>query len=208
MSKAKVIEEQYQKARSILIKEISFESYIRKNNLGNAKKEGKICCPVHKERTPSLIYSDSRTTYNCFGCGIKGSILELHWNIKKTELGDLGHDYHPIKAMYDLAREYHIELPDLFDQSIDRSKPSFTEASKRKRGRMKGNESKEYYLLKIQKLSGRYNHLSYKERYQISNLIDRVYLGQAEPEESFMKINKILRAYNNKAIQQALDENR
>lgn len=38
-------------------------------------RAGFICCPIHKEKTPSMkIYKDS---YHCFGCGHSGDIFKF-----------------------------------------------------------------------------------------------------------------------------------
>lgn len=41
--------------------------------------ENKICCPFHKEDTPSFSYSPERGTWRCFGaCKCGGDVIELH----------------------------------------------------------------------------------------------------------------------------------
>lgn len=177
---------------------ISFEKYISDNNLGDAKSEGKICCPVHDERTPSLSYSDSRQTFSCFGCGIKGSVLELHWNIKKKE----DERFSTVKAIYDLGRIYHLDLPDLFEMSVDKTANDFYSKSTRKRGT---ERNADFYLIKLEKLEGTYKDLPLKERFQISHLIDMVLLGAKEPKESYKKINKLIQAHNRKIIMEELE---
>ena len=202
MRTKKVVEQQIQKARNLIIAKIPFEKYINDNNLGHGSHEGKICCPVHIEHTPSLMYSDERHTYNCFGCGSKGSVLELHWNIKKLE----DDSFTIVKAIYDLGRIYNLEIPDLYEYVMEKDKPKMNSASKRKRGIPTGEKGKEYYLLKIKRLDGNYNHLPLIKRFQIAYLIDNVLLGLAEPEESYKKIQREIQAVNNELIHQALCE--
>lgn len=37
----------------------------------------KACCPFHHEKTPSFFVSEQRQTFNCFGCGVKGDVVEF-----------------------------------------------------------------------------------------------------------------------------------
>ncbi len=37
----------------------------------------KACCPFHHEKTPSFFVSEQRQTFNCFGCGLKGDVIEF-----------------------------------------------------------------------------------------------------------------------------------
>lgn len=41
--------------------------------------ERKVCCPFHKEDTPSFVYSEERGTWRCYGkCKKGGDVVELH----------------------------------------------------------------------------------------------------------------------------------
>lgn len=39
--------------------------------------EDKICCPFHKERTPSLVIYSHNHSFYCFGCGASGSPIDF-----------------------------------------------------------------------------------------------------------------------------------
>ena len=41
-------------------------------------RDGKVCCPFHADRTPSLhVYDEPERGWSCFGCGRGGSIYDL-----------------------------------------------------------------------------------------------------------------------------------
>ncbi|PHM35530.1 DNA primase [Xenorhabdus szentirmaii] len=35
-----------------------------------------LCCPFHKEKTPSMVITPVKNLYHCFGCGAAGSVLD------------------------------------------------------------------------------------------------------------------------------------
>jgi DNA primase catalytic core len=47
------------------------------------QKQGKdyaVCCPFHEDKTPSCIISPQSNLFNCFGCGVGGSVID--WVMK------------------------------------------------------------------------------------------------------------------------------
>jgi DNA primase catalytic core len=51
------------------------------------KKQGKdyaVCCPFHDDKTPSCIISPKSNLFNCFGCGVGGSVID--WVMKTQGL--------------------------------------------------------------------------------------------------------------------------
>lgn len=46
---------------------------------GRVYRAGLICCPFHKEDTPSFSYDDRRGIWRCFGkCKVGGDVIRLH----------------------------------------------------------------------------------------------------------------------------------
>ena len=41
------------------------------------RERGNICCPVHKDKTPSAKINEKRNTIKCFGCGFCGDSIDL-----------------------------------------------------------------------------------------------------------------------------------
>ncbi len=60
---------------------LSIETVLNHYNL-QADKNGMLCCPFHKEDKPSLKIYTNTNTFNCFGCGANGDVIEF---IQKKE---------------------------------------------------------------------------------------------------------------------------
>lgn len=76
------------------------QEYINKNL--NLNETQKICCPFHKENTPSFVYSPEKKTWRCFGaCGVGGDVIALHQKNKGFKSRD--------EAITDLAFRYKLE---------------------------------------------------------------------------------------------------
>ena len=61
-------------------------------------------CPFHSEKTPSFSVHGGQQFYHCFGCGESGDVISFMMK------------YHHLDfqaALGELARRYHIQLPDL-----------------------------------------------------------------------------------------------
>ncbi|EDS76442.1 CHC2 zinc finger domain protein [Clostridium botulinum C str. Eklund] len=49
-------------------------------------KNNKICCPFHKEKTPSFsIFEDGKPKFKCFGCGENGDIIDFTRKYKNLD---------------------------------------------------------------------------------------------------------------------------
>lgn len=185
---SRVVEEQIKKARDILATKIPITKYIEKNRLGRTMGvTGKICCPVHDESTPSFFYDDNKKRCNCFGCGIGGTVVELHFHVMKKS----NDKYTMVKSIFDLARDYDVEIPDLYERTVEEKKKS-RKPSRRKRGRS-GQDDEWIYREKLLGVEGRVRGMSVKDRYKIAGLLDDVWLGKRTAKEVYMQVVKIAR---------------
>lgn len=67
--------------RSQITIPIYFSTYI--DNEVNLLITPKICCPFHKENTPSFSYSYIKGVWRCFGkCKFGGDVIDLHYKNK------------------------------------------------------------------------------------------------------------------------------
>ena len=60
---------------------ISVPEYFKKfiNNSIDLEETNKICCPFHKENTPSFSYNPNTGRWRCFGaCHTGGDVIDLH----------------------------------------------------------------------------------------------------------------------------------
>jgi DNA primase len=48
-------------------------------------KNNLLCCPFHKDKTPSLQLYPETNTYNCFGCGKTGDVIQFIQDFEKTD---------------------------------------------------------------------------------------------------------------------------
>lgn len=189
---ARAVEKQIRKARDKLSKSIPISKYIRDNKLGYADEGvGVILCPVHDENTPSFRYDDSKMRCHCFGCGVKGTVVELNYRINK----DKNDRYTMIRSIKDLAKKYDVEIPDLYEQTIDEVKDR--KKSRRRRG-TKGRQNEWIYVEKLKRMEGSFLGLPYKSRLKIVRLIDGVWLGKTTARKAYDEIQKIVQAERKK----------
>jgi len=60
-------------------------------------------CPFHAEKTPSFIVNPDRQSFHCFGCGEGGDVFTFMMKYHRLTFPE---------ALKELARRYHIELPE------------------------------------------------------------------------------------------------
>lgn len=84
-------------------------------------------CPFHTDTDPSFHYWKDKSMFRCFGCGVAGSVVNLHILWEKTENNRFIDKETAIK---DLARMYNIELE--LDEKGDLKTESVFDAAKRR----------------------------------------------------------------------------
>lgn len=56
---------------------LSMDEVVRRYGF-EPNRAGFICCPFHREKTPSLkVYSEPGRGFNCYGCGAGGSVIDF-----------------------------------------------------------------------------------------------------------------------------------
>ncbi len=61
------------------------------------------CCPFHNEKTPSFSVHPGQQFFHCFGCGASGDVFAFQMKYHHLDFPT---------AMKDLARRYHVEIPE------------------------------------------------------------------------------------------------
>lgn len=90
--------------------------YLTVNHDANLNSHPRDNCPFddHDDSTASFTYFADTETFYCFGCGKggkkKGTVVHLHYLLTK----EIDPTYSVVKSVYDLSREYHIKIPDLY----------------------------------------------------------------------------------------------
>ena len=134
-------------------------------------KQGKdyaLCCPFHDEKTASLIISPQSNLFNCFGCGVAGSVID--WVIKTQGVSFR----HAVEIL-------HADVPSLAaDQPVKRSTTKKLEIllSEDAEAQQLLNQVTDYYY---QTLKQTPDALAYLESRGLGDaeLIDRFRLGYA-----------------------------
>lgn len=171
-------------ARTLIADNVPLSTYLREAlSRNDLAEEGKICCPIHEENTPSFHYSNARKRGNCFGCHAGGSVVEIHMHItRKTNP-----NYSQYRAIVDLARKYNIELPDLQDVTITDS------LRVKKSVRNRHEYSPLFYSEQLKKMPKASLNAPLHTRIMVSKTLDDVYLGRITAEEGFKRCSELLR---------------
>ena len=96
------------------VDEIDLRAVIENESNDRFNRNNKICCPIHKERTPSLSLDVKRNKWHCFGCGCGGDAIDFISQLKGFNyieackyLGvDLNEDYKVIVEEEDKVKNY------------------------------------------------------------------------------------------------------
>lgn len=193
--KKEVNEKQLDSARQILIETIPLSEYLNDNNLTyHSNKYGKICCPIHEESTPSCIYDDEKSVFNCFGCGKGGSVVELHLHIARKDNSSISY----LKAILDLAKTYNIDIPDVFSTEVV-VVPNVT-FNKKTRYSQREDIKQKRYEIQLQRASNEFKNTSPTTRFAIAKILNRYYLDVYTAEQAVKAIGKIKTLYNQKML--------
>lgn len=84
-------------------------------------------CPFHADTDPSFHFWKEKNMFRCFGCGVAGSVVNLHMLWEKTENNRF---IDKDTAIKELARMYNIELE--LDESGELKTESVFDVAKRK----------------------------------------------------------------------------
>lgn len=110
-------------AREILEEKVNIPTYY-KNEISeetNLEAQTLVPCPLHDESTASFKYFNDTESFYCFGCERGGSIIELHYHLMRRSHSG----YTKSRAVIDLARDYDIKIPNIFDESYVDEKKAF-----------------------------------------------------------------------------------
>lgn len=64
-------------------------------------RQNKCCCPFHADDTPSLSIYDNDTKWHCFGCDLRGNVIDA-----VMQFGELSF----MEALYSLDSDYKLGL--------------------------------------------------------------------------------------------------
>lgn len=183
-------------ARKKIIDSVPLNKYLLdKRYLSYEKDEGKICCPVHDENSPSFFFDSEKGVYHCFGCGSKGSIVELHTAVeKKTD-----EKANTIKAILHLAKKYNVEVPNMFEYD-DIMKPKRRRHKKFDLNKQLSKNEDTVYNRKLERLEEQAKALSVVDRLKVYKIVDAVQLEDMTPKEAYSKVSKFMESKRSKDV--------
>jgi DNA primase len=65
-------------------------------------RNNKAACPFHKEKSPSFTVYPATNSFNCFGCGVGGTVIDLISQFESIS---------PLEAVKQISADYNIPLP-------------------------------------------------------------------------------------------------
>ncbi|MFV1458184.1 hypothetical protein, partial [Bacillus mycoides] len=131
---------------------------------------------------PSFFYDNHLGTGNCFGCGVKGTVLEIHYARTKQE----DDRYTQVKAIRDLAKKYGIKVPNLYKRDMSRYGKNHINPSKRKRGT---EMTEDMYKTKVNDMTKQINGIEdVAKRMELFRDIDAVWRGDITAKEAYEKL--------------------
>lgn len=193
-----VNEDNVKKARQELMDKIPLSEHLSKMGVQLSGTSGKTLCPVHDENTPSFFYDDGKKSCNCFGCGVKGGVVEIHMHIRRKDLGR----YSILQSIRDLSRTYKIEIPDLYGESEVPERLG-GHIQLRKRGSGISEKRLETRVEKqIDRMLKKYRVSPNKEvRRELAYLVNDYTLGIIEVGEMYKKLQKLSQKQKQEALE-------
>lgn len=184
---SKAIPSKVEKARVEIIQSLPLDKYLRDNKwLYDNLPSGKINCPVHEERTPSCFYDAEKGVYHCFGCGSKGTVVELAYAMDKK----VDEKANQIRTILALSKKYDIKITNMFEYD------KVEKPVKRKRVKFDKKKIEKHedllYLRKLEKMEQEFKPLSIPNKLKVYRVIDKVFLNELEPKEAFEKLTTFL----------------
>lgn len=184
---SEILEDRIDEAREKLRNAIPISTYLSDNGFRVYETSGAINCPNpnHDDHSPSFRYDDSSGSCNCFGCELRGTVVELNYRLQLVD----NPEYSILKSIYDLAREYKVQLPDMRDNRYSLTK---NKIAPMKRERYKEIEKEEVYRQRVVKLSRLAKRVdaTVEERMAFYRVIDDMWKGRLSPKEAYMKLKK------------------
>lgn len=121
----------------IILDNLNVLEVLKKYEIKIAKRQGdeiSLCCPFHKDDTPSMYINEKTKLFKCFGCDIKGNLITFISKIEKKSyfevvqslLGDnsISEDYQDklkkIKSSIAVeSEEEEVKTPEIYKDFID-----------------------------------------------------------------------------------------
>ncbi len=80
--------------RDAIIAAYPLDTYLQ--SVGKEVVKGMACCPLHHDTSPSMSVNLEKGLWNCFGCHLGGTVIDLHMRLNGMT---------PKEAMFDLAEK-------------------------------------------------------------------------------------------------------
>lgn len=184
----------------IIIHNIPISTYLS-NELGyyHAKatldeKSEKVNCPIHHEKSPSFFYNDKNGFYHCFGCGAKGTVVQLHQTITEKSYYESIMDLIKIYKLEDEVS--HIKLEDKKKKLKEHKRNRIQELRKSKSLSIDENASNSLYIQKVIRLINNVNlnseYMSIENKIKFYELVDKVLIYGLCNDDILNKIKKYM----------------
>lgn len=153
----------------------------------------KGCCPFHHEKTPSFFVSEQRQTFTCFGCGVKGDMIEFVQQFERLDFREA------LKVLFDKSG-----LPESdWENSKQRDPKAIEEDQLKKRVFEVMKEAVEVYAKELRHSDGK-TALSYLQNRGLKDeTINAWQIGYAPDVWQFVEV-RVSESYRERTIVQDL----